>query len=116
MKLHALLEERYRNLTQRRDELQKEERALSRVVSKSESMGTRLRMVMNLVALPEAMPAAQAAEIVNDGALVTAFQIAEREARSFAQELHDELTQSFQRTLVVPSKEMLKLSRERQQN
>lgn len=95
MKLHALLEERYRNLTQRRDELQKEERALSRVVSKSESMGTRLRMVMNLVALPEAMPAAQAAEIVNDGALVTAFQIAEREARSFAQELHDGPTQSF---------------------
>ena len=94
MKLHALLEERYRNLTQRRDELQKEERALSRVVSKSESMGTRLRMVMNLVALPEAMPAAQAAEIVNDGALVTAFQIAEREARSFAQELHDGPTQA----------------------
>ena len=94
MKLHASLEERYRILAQRREELQKEERALERVVSKSESMGNRLRMVMNLVTLPDEIETGPGT-IQNENSLQIALQIAEREARSFAQELHDGPTQSF---------------------
>ena len=94
MKLHASLEERYRILAQRREELQREERALERVVSKSESMGTRLRMAMNLVTLPEEFPASPGS-VQNEKSLSMAFQIAEREARAFARELHDGPTQSF---------------------
>ncbi len=94
MKVHASLEERYRILSAHKEELQREERTLERLVSRSESMGTRLRMVMNLVSLPEEFSPEQGA-IRNEKALAMAFQIAEREARSFARELHDGPTQSF---------------------
>ena len=94
MKIHASLEERYRILSAQKDELQKEARSLERLVTKSESMGTRLRMVMNLVSLPEEFSPEQGA-MRNEKALAVAFQIAEREARSFARELHDGPTQSF---------------------
>ena len=94
MKAHASLEERYRILSAQKDELQKEERSLERLVTRSESMGTRLRMVMNLVSLPEEFTPEQGT-LSSDKALSVAFQIAEREARSFARELHDGPTQSF---------------------
>lgn len=94
MKVHASLEERYRILSAHKEELQREERTLERLVSRSESMGTRLRMVMNLVSLPEEFSPEQGA-IRNEKALAVAFQIAEREARAFARELHDGPTQSF---------------------
>ena len=94
MKLHASLEERYRLLSVQRDELQKEERSLERLVTRSESMGNRLRMVMNLVSLPEEFSPEPGA-LCSEKALATAFQIAEREARSFARELHDGPAQSF---------------------
>lgn len=94
MRAHASLEERYRILSARREELAKEERALARVVAKSESMGNRLRMAADLVSLPEEIGPTQAV-VANDEALTMALRIAEREARSFAQELHDGPTQSF---------------------
>ena len=94
MKLHASLEERYRILSAQKDDLLREERSLERLVTRSESMGNRLRMVMNLVSLPEEFSPEQGA-MHNEKALSVAFQIAEREARSFARELHDGPTQSF---------------------
>lgn len=94
MTKRASLEERYRLLSQRKDELLQEERALSRLVSKSEKMGNRLRMVMHLVSLPEDIEGIQ--ERLHDSeALSTAFRIAEWESRSFARELHDGPTQTF---------------------
>jgi len=94
MKLHASLEERYRILSAQKDDLLREERSLERLVTRSESMGNRLRMVMNLVSLPEEFSPEQGA-MHNEKALSVAFRIAEREARSFARELHDGPTQSF---------------------
>ena len=82
MKLHASLEERYRILSAQKDDLLREERSLERLVTRSESMGNRLRMVMNLVSLPEEFSPEQGA-MHNEKALSVAFQIAEREARSF---------------------------------
>lgn len=94
MKLQASLEERYRNVVIRRGDLQKEEQSLGRIVSRSEKTGNRLRMVMNLISLPEDVK--DETSVIADGeALSSAFRIAEREARSFARELHDGPTQSF---------------------
>ena len=77
MKLHASLEERYRILSAQKDDLLREERSLERLVTRSESMGNRLRMVMNLVSLPEEFSPEQGA-MHNEKALSVAFQIAER--------------------------------------
>ena len=76
MKLHASLEERYRILSAQKDDLLREERSLERLVTRSESMGNRLRMVMNLVSLPEEFSPEQGA-MHNEKALSVAFRIAE---------------------------------------
>ncbi len=94
MKLRGSLEERYRLLTVKREELLREERRLERLVSKSEKMGNRLRMVLNLIATPEEFTEVTDV-VVNSDSLIAAFQLAEREAVTFARELHDGPTQTF---------------------
>ncbi len=94
MAKRASTEERYRLLSQRREELLNEEQNLERFVSKSEKMGNRLRMVMNLMAMPEEFEESPETAL-NKEAMLTAFQIAEREFRSLARELHDGPTQTF---------------------
>ncbi|NLL36805.1 MAG: hypothetical protein GX256_04700 [Fretibacterium sp.] len=94
MSERASLEERYRLLSQRKEDFAQDERSLERLISKSERMGNRLRMVMNLIELPDEID--EAKDIArNKEAMATAFQIAEREARFFARELHDGPTQTF---------------------
>jgi two-component system sensor histidine kinase DegS len=57
-------------------------------------MGNRLRMVLNLVSMPEDFSVSGDA-VRNTETMQTAFHLAEREAVTFARELHDGPTQTF---------------------
>jgi two-component system sensor histidine kinase DegS len=94
MKIRGSLEERHRLLSTKKEELLQEEHRLERLVSRSENMGNRLRMVLNLVSMPEDFSVSGDA-IRNTETLQTAFHLAEREAITFAMELHDGPTQTF---------------------
>jgi two-component system sensor histidine kinase DegS len=95
MQIRGSLEERRRLLSAQRTELLEEERRLERLVAKSESMGTRLRMVLNLMSLPEGFAKDDSFELRDAETLRAAFQLAEREASAFARDLHDGPTQTF---------------------
>ncbi|MDR1376472.1 MAG: histidine kinase [Synergistaceae bacterium] len=94
MKIRGSLEERHRLLSTKREELLQEEHRLERRVSRSENMGNRLRMLLNLVSMPEDFSVSDDA-IRNTETMQTAFHLAEREAVTFARELHDGPTQTF---------------------
>jgi two-component system sensor histidine kinase DegS len=94
MKIRGSLEERHRLLGTKKEELLQEERRLERLVSRSENMGNRLRMVLNLVSMPEDFSVNDNA-VRNTEVMKTAFHLAEREAVTFARELHDGPTQTF---------------------
>lgn len=94
MKVRGSLEERYRLLGEQKEELKQEERRLNRLVQKSEKMGNRLRMVLNLIATPEDFSDSTQA-VSNTETLCAAFQLAENESVTFARELHDGPTQTF---------------------
>jgi len=93
MKLRGSFEERYRLLNAQKGELMNEERRLERVINKSENMGNRLRMVLNLISSPEELTAVD--DVQTAESMLTAFLLAEREAAAFARELHDGPTQTF---------------------
>jgi two-component system sensor histidine kinase DegS len=93
MKMRGSLEERYRLLSEKKGELVLEERRLERLISKSENMGNRLRMVLNLISTPEDFTLST--DVGNDETMLTAFLLAEREATTFARELHDGPAQTF---------------------
>jgi len=93
MKMRGSLEERYRLLSAQKSELTQEERRLERLIAKSEKMGNRLRMVLNLISAPEEFNATD--NVLNAEGVFTAFLLAEREATTFARELHDGPTQTF---------------------
>ena len=94
MKIRSSLEERHRLLSAQKEELLQEERRLKRRVSRSDNMGNRLRMVLNLVSMPEDFSVDDDA-VRNTAVMKTAFHLAEREAAAFARELHDGPTQTF---------------------
>jgi two-component system sensor histidine kinase DegS len=90
----SVLEERHRLLSTQKLDLMNEERRLERSVARSDNMGNRLRMVLNLMTTPE--------DLLADGAaahsaetLSAALQVVEREAAAFTRELHDGPTQTF---------------------
>ncbi|MDR2529186.1 MAG: histidine kinase [Synergistaceae bacterium] len=94
MKIRSSLEERYRLLGLQRDELAREERHLERVTVKCEKMCGRLRLALTLLSATDDFAvsddAARTAET-----MLAAFQMAEREAATFARELHDGPAQTF---------------------
>ena len=94
MKIRGSLEERYRLLSAKKDEFLLEERRLERLVNKSEKMGNRLRMVLNLISTPEDFTGNTDLNQSTE-TLSAAFQLAERESITFARELHDGPTQTF---------------------
>ncbi|MDR2179099.1 MAG: histidine kinase [Synergistaceae bacterium] len=94
MKIRGSLEERYRLLSTEKESLIQEEHRLGRLVSRSDNMGNRLRMVLNLVSMPEDFSVSDEA-VRNTETMQTAFHLAERDAAAFARELHDGPTQTF---------------------
>jgi two-component system sensor histidine kinase DegS len=88
------LEERHRFLSAQRLELMNEERRLERSITRSDSMGNRLRMALNLMTAPDDV--LEAGEAVRSmETLSAALQIVEREAAGLTRELHDGPTQTF---------------------
>ena len=93
MKMRGSLEERYRLLSVQKSEFIQEERRLERLIAKSDNMGNRLRMVLNLISTSEDFTIVD--DVRNTETMLTAFLLAEREATTFARELHDGPTQTF---------------------
>ena len=94
MKKRGSLEERYKLLSTQKEELAVEERRVERLIEKSEKMGNRLRMVLNLITTPDDFAMADNV-IRNSETMLAAFHLAEEEAITFARELHDGPTQTF---------------------
>ena len=94
MKIRGSLEERHRLLSVQKDDLMREERRLERLVAKSENMANRLRMVEALISTPEDFTMTEDAARSTE-TMLAAFHLAEREATTFARELHDGPTQTF---------------------
>jgi two-component system sensor histidine kinase DegS len=88
------LEERHRFLSSQKLDLMNEERRLERAVARSDSMGNRLRMVLNLMTAPEDVLETDAASRSAE-TLSAALQMVEREAAALTRELHDGPTQTF---------------------
>ena len=93
MKMRGSLEERYRLLSAQKKDLFQEERRLERVIAKSENMANRLRMMLSLISAPEEFTATDDAGDAET--MLAAFLLAEREAITFARELHDGPAQTF---------------------
>jgi two-component system sensor histidine kinase DegS len=88
------LEERRRFLSAQRLNLMNEEHRLERSIARSDSMGNRLRMVLNLMTTPEEVIEADSA-FRSTETLSAALQMVEREAAALTRELHDGPTQTF---------------------
>ena len=93
MQMRGAFEERYRLLSAQKNDLFQEERRLERLVAKSENMGNRLRMMLNLISTPEDFTVED--DVANVEMMMAAFLLAEREAVTFARELHDGPAQTF---------------------
>jgi two-component system sensor histidine kinase DegS len=88
------LTERHRLLSAQKSEMIAEERRLERSVARGDSMGNRLRMVMNLMTAPEDLLGTDSTSVSAE-TMSAAFQLVEWEAAAFTRELHDGPTQTF---------------------
>jgi len=94
MKIRGAFEEREKHLAAQRDDLDREERRIERLITRSEEMGNRFRVVLNLLNF--------SIEGEENGSLSpeqrdfsAGLLLAERESVSLARELHDGPIQKF---------------------
>jgi len=94
MKIRGAFEEREKHLAAQRDDLDREERRIDRLIARSEEMGNRFRVVLNLLNF--------SIEGEENGSLTpeqrhfsAGLLLAERESISLARELHDGPIQKF---------------------
>lgn len=94
MKIRGAFEEREKHLAAQRDDLDREERRIDRLIARSEEMGNRFRVVLNLLNF--------SIEAEENGSLSpeqrdfsAGLLLAERESISLARELHDGPIQKF---------------------
>ena len=94
MKIRGAFEEREKYLAAQRDDLDREERRIERLIARSEEMGNRFRVVLNLLSF----------SIEDEGSgsfspeqreFSAGLLLAERESVSLARELHDGPIQKF---------------------
>jgi len=94
MKIRGAFEEREKHLAAQRDDLDREERRIERLIARSEEMGNRFRVVLNLLSF----------SIGDEGSgsfspeqreFSAGLLLAERESVSLARELHDGPIQKF---------------------
>ena len=94
MKIRGAFEEREKHLAAQRDDLDREERRIERLIARSEEMGNRFRVVLNLLNF----------SIEDEGSgsfspeqreFSAGLLLAERESVSLARELHDGPIQKF---------------------
>ena len=94
MKIRGAFEEREKHLAAQRDDLDREERRIERLIARSEEMGNRFRVVLNLLSFSigdEGSGSLSAEQREFSAGLL----LAERESVSLARELHDGPIQKF---------------------
>lgn len=93
MKVRGAFEEREKLLSARKDELEREERRIGKVIGRTEEMGNRFRVVLNLLNTNLDDGEFSSASGLRDCGI--GVRIAERESASLARDLHDGPIQKF---------------------
>ena len=92
MKIRGAFEEREKLLARQRDDLAREERRIEKLLVRSEEMGNRFRVALNLLSmnLEGESPASS-----DENGLLAGMLLAERESVSLSRDLHDGPIQKF---------------------
>jgi len=92
MKIRGAFEEREKLLARQRDDLAREERRIEKLLVRSEEMGNRFRVALNLLSmnLEGESPASS-----DESGLLAGMLLAERESVSLSRDLHDGPIQKF---------------------
>ncbi len=94
MKIRGAFEEREKSLAAQRDDIDREERRIEKIIARSEEMGNRFRVVLNL--LNFSLEGDEYVSIPPEQKdFSTGLMLAERESISLARELHDGPIQKF---------------------
>ncbi len=94
MKIRGAFEEREKLLARQRDDLAREERRIEKLLARSEEMGNRFRVALNLLTMSLEGDTGNAASGTESG-LLAGMLLAERESISLARDLHDGPIQKF---------------------
>ena len=94
MKIRGAFEEREKLLARQRDDLAREERRIEKLLTRSEEMGNRFRVALNLLSMGLDGDTGSAASGEEAG-LLAGMLLAERESISLARDLHDGPIQKF---------------------
>ncbi len=94
MKIRGAFEEREKLLARQRDDLAREERRIEKLLARSEEMGNRFRVALNLLIMSLEGDTGNAASGTESG-LLAGMLLAERESISLARDLHDGPIQKF---------------------
>jgi len=96
MKIRGAFEEREKLLARQRDDLAREERRIEKLLARSEEMGNRFRVALNLLSMNlEGESESESAVSSDESGLLAGMLLAERESVSLSRDLHDGPIQKF---------------------
>ena len=98
MKIRGAFEEREKLLARQRDDLAREERRIEKLLARSEEMGNRFRVALNLLSMNlegESESESESAVASDESGLLAGMLLAERESVSLSRDLHDGPIQKF---------------------
>ena len=94
MKIRGAFEEREKLLARQRDDFAREERRLETLLARSEEMGNRFRVALNLLSM-NLEGESESAVASDESGLLAGMLLAERESVSLSRDLHDGPIQKF---------------------
>lgn len=94
MKIRGAFEEREKLLERQRDDLAREERRIEKLLARSEEMGNRFRVALNLLSM-DLEGESESAVVSDENGLLAGMLLAERESVSLSRDLHDGPIQKF---------------------
>jgi len=94
MKIRGAFEEREKLLARQRDDLAREERRIEKLLARSEEMGNRFRVALNLLSM-NLEGESESAVASDESGLLAGMLLAERESVSLSRDLHDGPIQKF---------------------
>ena len=96
MKIRGAFEEREKLLARQRDDFAREERRIEKLLARSEEMGNRFRVALNLLSMNlEGESESESAVASDESGLLAGMLLAERESVSLSRDLHDGPIQKF---------------------
>ena len=96
MKIRGAFEEREKLLARQRDDFAREERRIEKLLARSEEMGNRFRVALNLLSMNlEGESESESAVSSDESGLLAGMLLAERESVSLSRDLHDGPIQKF---------------------